>query len=341
MGKTMRAKHIDRRQFVGQAGATLAVPMAASLPFGGAVAQEPITAAVDPFSAWRELGQLTARAVDLGISVPRMTAQINIDDDRDYAQIMPAGVELIESLERPDPRRLVQPGEVEKLLEAADELLRKVHQAERNLPDEREAGMSITATAGRPSFTDIKDDYRRLFDRCTVREKHRSTVNWYMSKLSNEGYQARWYKVAQEICCPWYFVAIIHAMEAAFNFRSHLHNGDSLRQRTRRIPRNRPKVWSPPNDWQTSAVDALRFDGFQDLKDWSLERMLHRWESYNGFRSRRNGINTPYLWSFSNHYAKGKFVADNVWDPNAVSKQCGAAVLLRVLVDRKLIRLDA
>ena len=85
----------------------------------------------------------------------------------------------------------------------------------------------------------------------------------------------------------------------------------------------------------------MRFDGFQDLKDWSLERMLYRWESYNGFRSRRNGINTPYLWSFSNNYAKGKFVADNVWDPNAVSKQCGAAVLLRVLVDRKLIRLDA
>lgn len=273
----MRPKLINRRQFVGQAGTVLAVPMAASLPFGGAQAQEAVTVVVDPFAAWRELGHLTARAVDLGISVPRMSAQINIDDDRDYAQIMPAAVELIESLAAANSGLTVPPGEVEKLLEDADELLRKVHQAERNLPDERETGMSIAATPGRPSFTDIKDDYRRLFDGCTVREKHRSTVNWYMSKLSNEGYQARWYKVAQEICCPWYFVAIIHAMEAAFNFRSHLHNGDSLRQRTRRIPRNRPKVWSPPNDWQTSAVDALRFDGFQDLKDWSLERMLYQW----------------------------------------------------------------
>ena len=80
------------------------------------------------------------------------------------------------------------------------------------------------------------------------------------------------------------------------------------------------------------------------LRHWyniCLERMLYRWESYNGFRSWRNGINTPHLWSFSNHYAKGKFIADNVWDPNVVSKQCGAAVLLRVLVDRKLIRLEA
>ncbi len=317
------------------------LPMAKSLPFNGAAAREPATAAVDPFSAWRDLGQLTEQAINLGISVPRMTAQISIDDDRDYAQIMPAAVELIESLEIADSRRPVSPGDVRRLLEQADELLRRVHQAERNLPDKRESGMSISTTRGRPAFNDIKGDYRRLFESCTIRDKHRSTVSWYMSKLLNEGYQARWYKVAQEICCPWYFVAIIHAMEAAFNFRSHLHNGDSLRQRTRRIPRNRPAVWNPPNDWQTSAVDALRYDGFQDLTDWSLERMLYRWESYNGFRSRRNGINTPYLWSFSNHYAKGKFVADNVWDSNAVSKQCGAAVLLRVLVDRKLIRLEA
>ena len=30
----------------------------------------------------------------------------------------------------------------------------------------------------------------------------------------------------------------------------------------------------------------------------------------------------------------GKFVADNVWDANAVSKQCGAAVMLKALLER-------
>ncbi|MDQ3815011.1 MAG: hypothetical protein M3347_13810, partial [Armatimonadota bacterium] len=36
------------------------------------------------------------------------------------------------------------------------------------------------------------------------------------------------------------------------------------------------------------------------------------------------------------HYTKGKFVADGVFDPNAVSKQCGAAVLLRRMIDREI-----
>jgi len=49
-------------------------------------------------------------------------------------------------------------------------------------------------------------------------------------------------------------------------------------------------------------------------------------------------INTPYLWSFSNHYSKGKFVADNKWSWSAVSAQCGAAVMLKVLVDDGIVK---
>jgi peptidoglycan L-alanyl-D-glutamate endopeptidase CwlK len=60
-------------------------------------------------------------------------------------------------------------------------------------------------------------------------------------------------------------------------------------------------------------------------------------EGFNGFGSRARGIHTPYLWSFSNHYAKGKFVRDEVFDPDAVSKQCGAAVILRRLLEMKAI----
>jgi len=59
--------------------------------------------------------------------------------------------------------------------------------------------------------------------------------------------------------------------------------------------------------------------------------MLHELEGYNGFGSRKNGIFTPYLWSGCQHYTKGKYVDDSVWDKDAVSKQIGAAVILFVL----------
>ncbi|MBU1212199.1 MAG: hypothetical protein KJ587_13105 [Alphaproteobacteria bacterium] len=330
--------HLDRRQFVGTGCAAVAMPALATLLPSSAIAQS-VAAASDPLEDWRQLGRLTARAANLGISVPRMSARIDIADGRDYTQIMPAVVELIESLETSVPLTPPPPGEVQRLIDEADSLLRRVHQAERNLPDPRETGQGVSTQAVRPSFESVKDEYRTLFETCVVRDKDRSTVDWYISQILKEASQKRWYTVAQGACCPWYFVSIIHAMEAAFNFRSHLHNGDSLSSRTWQVPKGRPKVWNPPSDWESSAIDAMDYDGFVDVSDWSLERTLYRWELYNGVRSRANGINTPYLWSFSNHYSKGKFVADNVWDPNAVSKQCGAAVMLKVLAERDLVRI--
>jgi hypothetical protein len=49
---------------------------------------------------------------------------------------------------------------------------------------------------------------------------------------------------------------------------------------------------------------------------------------------------SPYLWSGSYSYTQGKYAADGVWDPELVSQQFGAAVLLRRMVDKGLIRID-
>jgi hypothetical protein len=70
--------------------------------------------------------------------------------------------------------------------------------------------------------------------------------------------------------------------------------------------------------------------------DWSIPGMLFQFERFNGFGYRSRGIYSPYLWSFSNHYKKGKFTSDGVYDPNAVSKQIGAAVLLRRMYEKQV-----
>src|SRR5207344_1050510 len=61
-----------------------------------------------------------------------------------------------------------------------------------------------------------------------------------------------------------------------------------------------------------------------------------KWESYNGMGYRRfhPEVKTPYLWSFTHHYTRGKYVADGTWSPTTVSKQVGAAALLRRLAER-------
>ena len=61
--------------------------------------------------------------------------------------------------------------------------------------------------------------------------------------------------------------------------------------------------------------------------------MLYKLEAYNGwgYRDHHPDVNSPYLWSFSNHYKSGKYVADGTFSATAVSAQCGAAVLLKRL----------
>jgi lysozyme family protein len=60
-----------------------------------------------------------------------------------------------------------------------------------------------------------------------------------------------------------------------------------------------------------------------------------------GYRKRKPPMNSPYLWSGSNHYTKGKFIHDGQFDPEAVSKQIGAGTMLRYMVDHHIVELGS
>lgn len=127
---------------------------------------------------------------------------------------------------------------------------------------------------------------------------------------------------------PWYFVGIIHLLEGNCNFKTHLHNGDSLEHRTIHVPAGRPVEGTPPFSFEESAVDALSMKGYQNIDDWSDEHVCYLWEKYNGFGYANRGVVSPYLWSGSNHYSYGKYTSDGIYDPKAVSAQVGALPVL-------------
>ena len=185
--------------------------------------------------------------------------------------------------------------------------------------------------AGRPAFELLRAEYAKLFETCLINPARAGEVAWHRERLLK--YRPQYDEVSSQTNVPWWFVGIVHALEASFNFAGHLHNGDPLTGRTVQVPAGRPAKWNPPSDWVSSAVDALRFKGYDGVDDWSLPIALYRFESYNGFGYRGRNLNSPYLWSFSNHYSAGKFVRDGKFDASAVSKQCGAAVMLKALIN--------
>ena len=187
-----------------------------------------------------------------------------------------------------------------------------------------------------PLTDDLRREYLTLFANCVVDPARLSGVNGIISRIMPN--QARYQSVADPLGIPWHFVAVIHNMECSLNFTEHLHNGDPLTARTFHVPAGRPPIGEPPFRWEISATDALTVEGFANRSDWSLPVILYRLEAYNGFgyRNRTPPLNTPYLWSFSNHYTKGKFTKDGVFDPDAPSNQCGAAVILFQMAQRGL-----
>ncbi len=184
----------------------------------------------------------------------------------------------------------------------------------------------------------LQSEYQRLFDTCSIKPEKNSEVDTILAKIvkGKDLYEA----VEKRLNIPWYFIGIIHCMEGSCNFKVHLHNGDPLSARTVQVPPGRPKNGTPPFSWEISAEDALIMKKFDSETDWSIPAMLFRLEGYNGFGYRKSTINipSPYLWSYSNHYTKGKFVADGRFSATAVSKQCGAAVLLRRFFEKQIAK---
>jgi len=200
-----------------------------------------------------------------------------------------------------------------------------------------------------PSFASRAPEYRALWDGMTINKGHAVAVLATARKIAKhrEDYES----VSRETGVPWYVVGIIHAMECTDfpAMTQHLHNGDPLTARTKLNPSGRPKAGNPPFTWVESAIDALRYDKLDKVTDWSIEQMCWTLEFYNGPGYARRGTPSPYLWSFTNQYDRGKFV--EVWDdtkrkfvgvynPQLVSEQAGAMALLRALIENGDVTLD-
>ena len=184
----------------------------------------------------------------------------------------------------------------------------------------------------------LRREYTGLFNTCSIRPDRAQAVEAIVARLNANAQRYR--KVGGSLGIPWFVVGVIHNMEASLDFSRHLHNGDPLTRRTCQVPAGRPRDGHPPFTWEASACDALSLKGLGAHTDWSLAGTLYQLERYNGwgYRLYHPHVPSPYLWSFANHYTSGKYVADGTWSETAVSRQCGAAAVLRRMAESRHIK---
>lgn len=178
----------------------------------------------------------------------------------------------------------------------------------------------------------FEEKYRKLVD--TV--EGFDSLAWYKSRhvpkiIKNK---KRYKAIADRLGIPLCIVPLIESKEMGSSvgkFDRYIGNGQKLTQKTTIVPKNR----GPFNTWEEGVIDALiTLKGYDKITEWTLERMLFEMERYNGFGYMNRGKESAYLWAKTLPHGRntGKFVADGVYDPNAIPKNIGVYALYTLLV---------
>lgn len=142
--------------------------------------------------------------------------------------------------------------------------------------------------------------------------------------------KARYVTVEKKTGVPWFLIAVIHERESGQNWYTHLGQGDPLNKPTRHVP------FEPAfATWEEGAVDALvNCEPYAARnKDWSVGSALTILEQYNGLAYALHGVPSPYIWSGTNQYTRGKVLVDHGPIEPVVDVQLGCAGLILDMMD--------
>lgn len=127
---------------------------------------------------------------------------------------------------------------------------------------------------------------------------------------------------------PWWVIPLIHQRECiggTDNWKCNIGQGSPFNVKSKIIPYN-----GPFNSWEDAAFDSLVNQAPRAAKNdsWGAGATLTMLEKYNGLGYANKGKPSPYIWSGSDQYVKGKYVRDGVYDANEVDKQLGVAIVI-------------
>jgi len=148
--------------------------------------------------------------------------------------------------------------------------------------------------------------------------------NWEKNKAK---YQA----VADKTGIPAELVAALHWRESTGDFGTYLHQGDPLGKKAVHVPKNIPlfHTWEPAAehalDMKKWLRDKLKID--KNTKD--LAALATYAEYYNGLGYHYKGKPSPYVWSGTDQYSRGKYVADGRYNRRVKDRQLGVAAMVQ------------
>lgn len=179
-----------------------------------------------------------------------------------------------------------------------------------------------------------KNQFR--WDNMHIRASRIAAFDATAKRLCDPDAKERYQLISAGTSVPWFVIAVIHERESGQRFDRQLGQGDPLDHASIHDPAGRGPFFNHPNDpagqdaFYRSALDALINCGPHAArwKDWTPGGALTLLEEYNGLGYAAMGVPSAYVWSGTDQYVSGKYVADHVYRSNVVDVQEGCAPIL-------------
>lgn len=151
-------------------------------------------------------------------------------------------------------------------------------------------------------------------------------------KANWEKNRARYEAVGKTANVPAALVAALHWRESTGDFGTYLHQGDPLGKKARNEPKDIPVF----HKWEEAAVHALtmpdkakvRDDVNLDTNTRDGATLATYSEFYNGLGYDRKKRASPYVYSGTDAYSKGKYVAGGKYSAGTTDRQLGVLVMV-------------
>lgn len=150
-------------------------------------------------------------------------------------------------------------------------------------------------------------------------------ANWDKNK-------ARYEKVSETAGIPPKMIAALHWRESTGDFGTYLHQGDPLGKQAVNEPADIPifKEWEPAAQHALGLKNSTQRAYKIDANTTDEAALTSYAERYNGLGYHNyHAMASPYVFSGTDQYSKGKYVGDGDWDANHKDQQLGVLAMMR------------
>lgn len=184
---------------------------------------------------------------------------------------------------------------------------------------------------------DVMDTQRQRWDQSQINPRFSVSLDVEVARYRRLAPRYQAITVMRENGVPAPVLYCLHQRESSGSFLCHPHEGSSLTHRTRFVPKGRLPYPDPPYTFQQSAEDAYYVCDHLDRVEWSdVAHALQGIESFNGLGYQKFHPETPspYLWSATNIYKRGKYTGDGRFSRTAIDGQLGCVAILKRMQDK-------